>query len=362
MVDLTRDIQLAFGLEENTTAEHLIDKLEDNPELLNGLLATQECLEFCRNKLSEYANYKIFVLNQLEPYPDHKYCALQFQGDASPSLIGHLSQDLDQAARLATNLENLIFWAILSGQIKWADIYISTDGGGNRLEWQERLRGRAILALPTDSKQLTFIAALFQLEENSLAFEKLTQPLIKSTTNVSIDFPSNQSNEVLSRLLFHANCETSPKWKFLSYYRILENSYLENIKKELFSKFDSAPKTSIEEAKKQLGSEINQLILLTDSSHLKDEFIDFNNKYDSLLKSSKFLYGIDREAKEELLFKDSALYKKAVLRFYKIRCAIAHAGTANVIYEQYIDADQAIMGLLPEIEVIVLKLLGIRIH
>tara|TARA_R100000750_G_scaffold61317_1_gene52096 strand:- start:1121 stop:1555 length:435 start_codon:yes stop_codon:yes gene_type:complete len=133
---------------------------------------------------------------------------------------------------------------------------------------------------------------------------------------------------------------------------LLENAYLKNIKDALLSDFDKDATNAVEAAKKKLQSEVNQLLDLMTADNLEDDFESFNDAYEGLVvQNNRYIVAVDRAAKNEALYKES-INKKAVLRFYKIRCSIAHAGTSSVIFEQMPDSAEAITALLPSVEAI----------
>jgi hypothetical protein len=165
--------------------------------------------------------------------------------------------------------------------------------------------------------------------------------------------------------MFEAVSETSPKWRYFSLYRILENAYLDNIKNTLLARFDSQPRIALKDATSQLTSELMQLITLAESADLRAECVDWDVAFESLLLShNSYAEALDREAQEDRSFYGSPpgeRHKKALLRLYKLRCSIAHAGTSSVIYEKHADADAAAIALIPKMECIVHKLLKIRV-
>jgi len=109
-----------------------------------------------------------------------------------------------------------------------------------------------------------------------------------------------------------------------------------------------------------VANEVNQLISLTEDANLTAEFVQFDTEFDTLMAANnQFIHKLDRSAKSHQLYRSQDRYKKAVFRFYKLRCAIAHAGTSSVIYEQFPDSDAAATSLLDSIEVIALKSLKI---
>ena len=142
-------------------------------------------------------------------------------------------------------------------------------------------------------------------------------------------------------------------------YRLLENAYLTNIKSVLLADFDKDAARAVEEARKKLQSEVNQLVDLMTEGRLEAEFLQFNSDFeDQIAAGNQYVIAIDRSAQSEPLYR-SEVPKKAVLRFYKMRCSIAHAGTSSVIFEQMPDAIAAARALLPAVEAIVLKSLAI---
>jgi hypothetical protein len=163
-------------------------------------------------------------------------------------------------------------------------------------------------------------------------------------------------------LLREAATVAYPKWRCLSLYRILENAYLTNIKQTLVAEFDVDAGRALDVAKKKVSSEVMQLVSLAEDADLGGEFLRFNLEVDALIAANnQFITKLDKGAEADPLYGSQELFKKGVLRFYKLRCAIAHAGTSSVIYEQFSDADAAATALLPSIEAIALKSLKILI-
>jgi hypothetical protein len=140
---------------------------------------------------------------------------------------------------------------------------------------------------------------------------------------------------------------------------------LDNIKNEMLRRFDTQPKFALKEAATQLSSELTQLITLAESTDLRSECVKWNDTFEILLTTqNSYAIAIDSEAREDRGIygsKPEKIYKKALLRLYKLRCSIAHAGTSSVIYEQHTDADAAAITLIPDMEEIIYKLLKIQI-
>ncbi|AMO22601.1 hypothetical protein [Ramlibacter tataouinensis] len=146
----------------------------------------------------------------------------------------------------------------------------------------------------------------------------------------------------------------------MSLYRILENGYLANIKATLMQDFEADAVRALKDAQAKVSNEVNQLVSLADVLHLDADFDAFGSVVDGLIAANnQFMIALDRNAAGDQLYRSAIPHHKSVLRFYKLRCAIAHAGTSSVVYEQFIDADAAVTTLLPTTELIALKCLKI---
>lgn len=328
----------------------------------DGLLSLESSRAAALESLQTKGDYKICLLKQTSQ-KQHKYCTLTSNSGDAPALIGLFGEDISSS--IATDLENLVFWMILD------DDLLSKIGWGGQnsddffLRWRDALTGAAIVAIPENKyyeKKLQLIAAMFGLSYAALSLPTPPLPLLSGASNLCLSSNIDEYTLTKSRLLFEAATIVHPKWRCLSLYRILENAYLSQIKQALMSDFDADASKAVDVAQKNLSSELNQLVNLAETLDLKTEFIDFNNEIESLKSSfNQFIIKLDKGAEEDSLYKSKpdAIYKKAVLRFYKLRCAIAHAGTSSVIYEQFPDSNRAALRLIPLIEKIILKSLGI---
>lgn len=359
MLALTDLLCTRLGLPAGSTTTALLDHMRgDGRELFGSLLASEDSKVAADGVLQQNQTYRLRVAAQAG-LAQVKYCTVSFPNH-SPVLVGLIPTD--PAPILPTDLEALLFWALIHPSLEW-QIRLSQGAAGDALDWPAIAGGMAIIAEPLDlphAAQET-IAGIFGLEHLNISSSSRSPPLIADATGLIIDAAADGFTATQARLLFETTSTTHPKWRCLSLYRLLENAYLTNIKSVLMLEFDLDAAKAIDNAKKKVGSEVNQLISLTENSDLKAEFVAFNTVFDLILASNnRYLTRLDKGAESDELYGSKDAYKKAILRFYKIRCSIAHAGTSSVIYEQFQDSNEAIFQLLPSIETIALKSLKIR--
>lgn len=317
---------------------------------LDGLLVTEDARAAALIFFEQVSGYCVRVVRQLAPTQE-KYYKVQIDGEISPVLVALMD---DCVSALPTDMENLILLAVLQEKLNLEDAW--NDGAGGRiLKWRGKTAGFAIVAEPLHVKQeiVRTVAAVFGLEDAGFSLSVAPPSAMQSATNILIGPPTRAFSEVQGRLVFEATSVTHPKWRFLSLYRILENAYLRNIKQTLVDDFEKDASKAVEEAAKKLSSEVNQLIYLMKSQQLDAQFIAFNDEFETqLAQNNRYITALDRNARADGNYGSKDVAEKAVVRFYKMRCSIAHAGTSSVIYEQLPDANAATIALLPAVEAI----------
>lgn len=364
MMELPKPVCDIAGLAVGKTPQDLLEHMRTgNLDILDGILLSDESLLAVTKSLESLPKYRLRIEDQLGTY-QQKFCRIQVQDCPDPVLIGLIAEDGNEA--LPTELENLIFWAIIAPDLTWHQ-GSRFNGELQVIDWRPLAKGKAIIAEPIgldmgkDGKQL--ISALFGLSHSSVPLVAPAPPLVSAASRVEFNANLNIFKSIQARLLLEASSVQHPKWRFLSLYRILENAYLENIKTALLDAFDEDASKAVESAKAKLASEVNQLASLAESAGLVTEFEEFNVEVDAqILAGNKYITMLDRSAEKEVLYKAPEVYKKGVQRFYKMRCSIAHAGTSSVIYEQFSDANVGTLALLPSVEAIALKSLKITIQ
>lgn len=166
------------------------------------------------------------------------------------------------------------------------------------------------------------------------------------------------SDPALLRRLFTEACtQVVGRWRYLSFYRILENGYLENILNTINAEFYAEPKKVIEFALSAVKSEIEQFTSLVEKNGLQAHFEEMWNINERLAGTgNQFAASVKRESEKRTV---NEPYKKGVGICYQIRCAIVHAGYA-VIFDRSAGAEEALTLQLPELEKAVVHFLGIE--
>ena len=351
-----------FGLDRGSDPIHLIELLRlGDADYMDGILTSEDSLNAAEESLQCLGNYNIQIVDQAG-IVQNKYCKLHLEGETLPSLIA-LFGDGEHRSAYPTDMENLILWAVIQPGSALGSEWFDT-GERRFLDWRKQLRGRAVVAEPHSSAASVrlSIAAIFGLNYAGMNYATTAAAVAAAASEVHIGAPGRTLEDVQARLLFEAVTTMQPKWRFLSLYRILENAYLSNIRNALIAAFDKDATQAVEDAQKKLQSEVNQLISLMTEVGMEPEFQAFDVAFESLLvHGNRYCHALDRNAKGETQYRESR-EKKAVVRLYKMRCSIAHAGTSSVIFEQLSDADSAAVTLLPCVEAIVLRSLGISIQ
>ncbi|MET3179546.1 UNVERIFIED_ORG: hypothetical protein ABIC43_002702 [Variovorax guangxiensis] len=349
----------AVALPNGSSPKDLLDNLGTSAyDFLDGLLVTEQARIDAEQALGDRDDYHLQIAPQIGLIQE-RFCLVTLNGVGKPALVGLLSNEPERA--LPTALENLLFWAISDPLLPWQAQWKQTNDGLVS-DWRTQARGYGIVAMPVGAapESVRTISALFGLKHSEIGVSLSAAVLVDQATAISISAVPADISLVQARLINEASTVAHPKWRCLALYRILEHAYLSNIKRKLLLDFDADAGGALQEALDKVSNEVNQLVSLAEDADLTVEFEQFNVAFDAQLSvGNNFIIKLDRGAKSHQLYRAQERYKKAVLRFYKLRCAIAHAGTSSVIYEQFADSDQAATALLPSIEAIALKSLKI---
>jgi hypothetical protein len=168
---------------------------------------------------------------------------------------------------------------------------------------------------------------------------------------------SHKEATLLRRLFVEACTEDVARWRFLSFYRILEHGYLESVLSGLTTRFYSEPKDALDSAQGAIKSEVEQLVRLVESHNLQAYFEEIWKINEWLIGNlNQFAILVKREADKKQY---ADLYKRGVAICYQVRCAIVHAGYA-VVFDRSPGAEEALSLHLPELERAVVHFLGIE--
>jgi hypothetical protein len=160
-------------------------------------------------------------------------------------------------------------------------------------------------------------------------------------------------------ILSGALSETTLRWRFFQFYRLLEHAYLGNVFVGLKDNFFGGPDEALKEAQRKLSNEFEQLKALVKASGLGGSFatvfhavqvlIRNDNKFAKALFANIRDKGRDKGADED----------KGIAFVYALRCSIAHSGVRDVYYEQYSDSDAVAKAVMPTLEEAVFQFLGV---
>ena len=283
------------------TPEDLLEYLRTaRHDCLDGLIASDDAKSAAVASLAQIGRYSIRVVRQLGNWQE-KYCSVHIDGEASAVRVALLGNC--QTSAFPTDMENLIFWAIVQPGSVIGSTWFDT-AEGNTLAWRKSAQGLAVVAEPLPTKDYVgrTVAALFGLEDGGMGSAPLLSSVSANATDLVIAGPTRALNPIQARLFFEAVATNHPKWRFLSFYRILENAYLTNIKKILLDEFDKDAGRAVEEAKKKLQSEVNQLVDLITENHIDNEFLAFNAEFDrQIAAGNQYITALDRGAQSEPL-------------------------------------------------------------
>jgi hypothetical protein len=164
-------------------------------------------------------------------------------------------------------------------------------------------------------------------------------------------------------LFLEAVSEVKTKWRFLSTYRVLEHGYLTEVFQKLQNGFFASPQENLSAALNSLESELKQFIALVEAVGIKSYFETFYDEFEKVkLKGNRFSAAIENSIMKSGQIKQvQGKWQKGVLIYYKIRCAIVHAGVGSPIFDAYPDGKECLDELLPTCELLMLKFLGLSV-
>lgn len=160
------------------------------------------------------------------------------------------------------------------------------------------------------------------------------------------------------KMLSMAMSEENLKWRFLMLYRIFENGYLSSILEELTSSFFARPKDAINSAADQIKSELTQFSSLVERCNLNAHFEQIQTTAHRLRGTNSFISAIS--TKLDSVGRGYPNFKKGVFIAYQFRCAIVHAGEKEFFYDQYPDAEDALVKIHDSFDRAVFDYLGFK--
>ena len=346
-VTLPTHIASLLGLQATAGKDEFSNRLFEYSTGCNGLLASDEAREFVCGLLSSpqtyvFENYPSYLRNATP-----RYCEVYLDGNEwfSLSVFSEIELSLSPPGKIEEEI--LARWI--------ADDKFSLQ------DWNTKLKGNALLKWASTPPVAGTARFAFAYELISAiceaAVDERVSPLFKASI-VEITENNIQQQQSSIQLLGGALTEKNPKWRFLSLYRILENGYLGELLKKINTDFFYDPDRTLTEAQKSLKSEVAQFNEYVKSKNLESQFEDFSVRFDELIgKQDHFTHAIKRNIDGTT----DSNWKAGMIRAYKIRCAIAHAGSGDTYVELHPGWKASLEYLLPPLEEAALLSQGITV-
>ena len=234
---------------------------------------------------------------------------------------------------------------------------------GNAITAQSLVSGHQVGGVPSDFS-LRLIGEW--AEACPLFVGSVACPAWISKTQITLD-PSgkikgaNTHGQRFEALFLEAISEVKAKWRFLSIYRVLEHGYLSEVFQTIQAGFFASPKETLEAGLNSLESEVKQFVALVNAAGLTGQFEVFHDEFDQCKTGgNRFSTALDHSITKGGQIKQlTGKWQKGVLLFYKVRCAVVHAGIASPMFDAYPDGPACLEKLLPTCEQIMFDFLGV---
>lgn len=155
------------------------------------------------------------------------------------------------------------------------------------------------------------------------------------------------------------------KYGVLEFYRALEAIFLRIIFNRLEKKFFSDARAALKRASDSISKERLSLTAavmeLGQPPMMESIGLFFDQKKN---EGNEFAKALDVEFRGDKEFKPEGVSERAragIWKLYQTRCAIAHAGSQGIIYEDFLDADDISRELCPMLDELLLSALGFRV-
>lgn len=214
--------------------------------------------------------------------------------------------------------------------------------------------GKVVVVCDRESSQ-ELDSALLDAPKRIVALGSV-EPHLLTGFEVSEALEGTIHGKKAARILLDALFVSTKKYRFLEIYRSLERLFLLHILKELTDGFFLSPGEALSKAVKAIGNErealdnlIRQAAVVDRADAIRVEIEKLeNNRFAAALKR-KF----DKEGPE---VRGSA--NKGSAYIYYIRCAIVHAGSKDLIFEEYEDAEDVLDAIMVTFERLTLSACG----
>lgn len=186
----------------------------------------------------------------------------------------------------------------------------------------------------------------------SLLFEGSTEVIVRKEAST---FLSKIPLDCLSN-----SFQTSPlKFRFLELYRMMEARFLADVKNKLLANFDSEPGAALSDAAAALKSEMDQIAGLAENQ--QEAFETFWSSLAPIKNTNRFVAALFKKIEKKGL-KGGGKWKIGAALVYQIRCAVVHAGSKDMIFENFDDGQEAIEAIMLDMERASLLLVGVELN
>lgn len=331
------------GLSEDAYIE-AIDNISDISAIP---IFSQEGKHYVARALAANACVEVYNLTAINPALEWRYAKIEHDLSPLVEIVFCPPNGIQNEISPPTLAENILLDAWLGGLPAAAQAFSSSVLAKSHVSSIDRIAISTLFGALNCSD----VVALHK-PHPSFVDEKLI-----ARVNSNSRFINKQIS--YSRLLDKALKESNARWRFLQFYRLLEQGYLEVILGTISAEFLHDPKQALKQAEKATSSELEQLKNLISSEGL-DIYFEFI--YDDLEEAArsgnKFATRVNAKANTT---GGIAKRDRGAAAVYAIRCAIAHAGVRDIYYEQFQDADVAVGRILSAFEEAVFHFLGVTL-
>jgi hypothetical protein len=287
--------------------------------------------ELCRI-LSDGHCQSIEVANPLAEVREWKFSTVVVDGQNVATILLCPQDALDRTSPPPTDAETMLLNAWSSREI-----------GIARLNGAALVKGQFGSIEPQAQEALLRIANCSRLGSSGATYESNLSERVR----LELKQDSRILKGIFPKLLVDAISQKIIKWRYLDYIFV-----------KLKESFMATPIEALEVAKRALESEGQQFVNLVTSAGLQSFFEKLDDEIVTLKNDrNRFAWAIAEKVKKNI--KNKSKYEKGVYAAYAIRCAIAHAGTMDVFYERFEDADDAVKIILPTVEDAIVAFIGL---
>lgn len=347
-----------LGLEESTDSSIILSTLAANIEIFRGYLIDEDGIAALSDVWGKTIDVDLDIHPSRRKIKNWEYSYFELGGTLAAEVL--LVPDLEVQEAPPTNANRLL------------SMFLAEKPDGmfpvNKDEQLVRLSNCVLIVnyKKMKSDQLMGAWSIFGTQAGASFLDG--KFLLKNEYNIH---PGSLFilDHLFPKLVRQAYMETNPRWRFLGFYRLFEHGYLTEVFEQISKGFYFDPKTVLSEASDKLSNEYSQFLNLVTSKSLARFFEHFADEFEKLKQGgNRFCWAIDRSITRKNKSEGVEAYPQSGGRnktsygvniCYRFRCAIVHAGSSDVVIDNFDDADAAILALLHIIEEAALNYIGL---